>query len=243
MGAEASLLPKIAVRGRSFMALVLAPEAPLDAWLESLDHHMANSAGFFTGRPVIANLAAAAAAGPSTAAEALAAMDARELRLVGIEGIEPALLSGTRWARLPALGQGHDLRRSLRTDRPVEVPAAPEPSPPPRPLSPSLLIEGPIRSGQSVLFEEGDVTVVGSVASGAEVIAGGSIHVYGALRGRAIAGVREAGEARIFCQRLEAELVAVDHLYRTAENWGPGLHGSAVQIRRENRSLHLSPLA
>ncbi len=117
----------------------------------------------------------------------------------------------------------------------------PQPAEPPAPL-PSLLIDRPIRSGQSILFEDGDVIVVGSIASGAEVMAGGSVHVYGALRGRALAGVRGFGQARIFCRRLEAEMVAIDHLYRTAEHWGAGLHGAAVQIRREQKSLLLSPL-
>jgi septum site-determining protein MinC len=99
-----------------------------------------------------------------------------------------------------------------------------------------------VRSGQSVVFEEGDVTVVGAVASGAEVIAGGSIHVYGALRGRAIAGLKSGQAARIFCSRLEAELVGVDRLYRTAEHWGADLQGRAVQVRCDRRELRLSAL-
>ena len=74
----------------------------------------------------------------------------------------------------------------------------------------SLMIEDPVRSGQSVVFIEGDVTVLGSVGSGAEIIAGGSIHVYGALRGRALAGVTGNARARIFCHRVEAELLAID---------------------------------
>ncbi len=100
-----------------------------------------------------------------------------------------------------------------------------------------------MRSGQSIIFEHGDVTVIGPIASGAEVIAGGSIHVYGALRGRAIAGLRTGEAARIFCRKLEAELVAVDGLYRTAEHWGADLQGCAVQIRRERGVLKLSPFS
>ena len=75
-----------------------------------------------------------------------------------------------------------------------------------------------MRSGQSIVFEQGDVTIVGSVASGAEVIAGGSIHVYGALRGRAIAGLTGNNRARIFCRKLEAELLAIDGVYQTADD-------------------------
>ena len=67
-----------------------------------------------------------------------------------------------------------------------------------------------MRSGQSVVFMEGDITVLGSVGSGAEIIAGGSIHVYGALRGRALAGATGDARARIFCHSVEAELLAID---------------------------------
>ena len=67
---------------------------------------------------------------------------------------------------------------------------------------PTMLVNGPVRSGQTVTFEEGDLIIVGSVASGAEIVAGGSIHIYGALRGRAYAGISDQLGARIFCQKL-----------------------------------------
>ena len=75
-----------------------------------------------------------------------------------------------------------------------------------------------MRSGQSVIFTEGDVTVLGSVGSGAEIVAGGSIHVYGTLRGRALAGATGNARARIFCHRIEAELLAINSYYRTADD-------------------------
>ena len=81
----------------------------------------------------------------------------------------------------------------------------------------SLLLDSPVRSGQSIVFPEGDVTVLGSVGSGAEIVAGGSIHVYGTLRGRAMAGVNGNSSARIYCQKIEAELLAIDGYYQTAE--------------------------
>jgi len=76
-----------------------------------------------------------------------------------------------------------------------------------------------VRSGQSVIFPEGDVTVLGSVGSGAEIVAGGSIHIYGTLRGRAMAGVNGNPAARIYCQKIEAELLAIDGYYRRPKNW------------------------
>lgn len=242
-------LPTIQVRGRSFMALIVSPEAPLAGWLTALDQHMRRAADFFAERPVIANLAVLDVGADSAAAlDALDALAARNLRLIGVEGIDPALLVATRWARLPTILNGHDSARDMARDvngareaagRGVDRPPVAAPAPPP-PSPPSLVIDRPVRSGQSVIFEHGDVTVIGPIASGAEVIAGGSIHVYGALRGRAIAGLRTGEAARIFCRRLEAELVAVDGLYRTAEHWGAELHGRAVQVQRDHGVLKLS---
>ena len=102
----------------------------------------------------------------------------------------------------------------------------------------SLLIEGPIRSGQSIIFEKGDVTVLGSVSPGAEIVAGGSIHVYGALRGRAMAGATGNSRARIF----EAELVSVDGYYRTAEQTDASLRNRATQCWRQDRVLLIAAL-
>ena len=106
----------------------------------------------------------------------------------------------------------------------------------------SLLIEAPIRSGQSVIFPNGDITVLGSVASGAEVVAGGSIHIYGALRGRALAGSMGNARARIFCSRNEAELVSIDGYYRTAEEMDASLRSRATQCWLENRVLAIAAL-
>ncbi|HLZ85172.1 MAG TPA: septum site-determining protein MinC [Caulobacteraceae bacterium] len=231
MSAETLSPPTILIRGRSVMALVVAPEWPLEDWLEALDEQMGRTASLFGHRPVVVHLGAApeGGRGPEYALDALLA---RNLRVIGVDGLDPARLAGTRWARLPIIPQG---RETILQSDPA---AAAKPPPPP----PSLLVERPVRSGQAIVFEQGDVTIIGPVASGAEVIAGGSIHVYGALRGRAIAGVMTGGEARIFCRRMEAELVAVDGLYRMAEHWGQDLHGHAVQIRRDQGTLALSAL-
>jgi septum site-determining protein MinC len=248
---ETLKLPKILIRGRSFMALIVAPEAPLEPWLAALDEHMSRSAGFFADRPIIANLAAIDD-GSRNLGAVLDALASRDLRIVGLEGVDPALLSGTGWERLPKLLQGREMRTQAMVDREVVVPGAAEPEPAavavavaeePKVARPaSLLIDRPVRSGQSIVFEDGDIIVVGSVSSGAELIAGGSIHVYGSLRGRAIAGIRTGGAARIFCQKLMAELVAVDGIYDMAEHWGDKRHGCAVQIQLDTDRLKISPL-
>ena len=238
-------LPKIRVRGRSFMALVIAPEPPFGQWFAALDQQMQSAAGFFSDRPVVADLAAVLEdVGPEAVMVALDGLESRGLKVIGVEGVRPTLLAGTRWGQLPTNLHGRDVAREPSVD--LAVAAVAEPSGatpgPASPSAPSLLIDRPVRSGQSVVFEEGDVIIVGPVASGAEVIAGGSIHVYGALRGRAIAGLRTGRGARIFCRKLEAELVGVDQLYRTAEHWGADLHGRAVQVRCDRGALRLLAL-
>jgi septum site-determining protein MinC len=105
---------------------------------------------------------------------------------------------------------------------------------------PSLLVDSPVRSGQSI-FHEGDVTIVGSVSSGAEIVATGSIHIYGTLRGRVLAGADGNPGARIFCRRLEAELIAIDGYYRMADDIGP-LVGKSIQAWLEGGALTIKPL-
>ena len=99
-----------------------------------------------------------------------------------------------------------------------------------------------MRSGQSVVFIEGDVTVLGSVGSGAEIIAGGSIHVYGALRGRALAGATGNTRARIFCHRVEAELLAINSYYRTADDIEDSLRCRPAQAWLEGDTLQISAM-
>ncbi|MER2267604.1 septum site-determining protein MinC, partial [Methylobacterium oxalidis] len=120
-------------------------------------------------------------------------------------------------------------------------PAPPAPEAPPAPAR-SLILDTPVRSGQAILHLEGDITVMGSVASGAEVIAGGSIHVYGTLRGRAIAGAAGNPQARIYCRRFEPELIAIDGLYRTADDLGPTLRGQAIEARLVEDAIKVTKL-
>jgi septum site-determining protein MinC len=106
-----------------------------------------------------------------------------------------------------------------------------------------MLHDAPLRSGQTLAFLNGDITIVGSVASGAEVLAGGSIHVYGTLRGRAIAGAAGVSDARIFCRRLEAELLAIDGLYMTADAIPDTLRGRAAQARLRGEAIIIEALS
>jgi septum site-determining protein MinC len=133
-------------------------------------------------------------------------------------------------------------RAVSNVEAPAKTTGPQQPAPPPRKEPASLLLDTPVRSGQSVFFPEGDVTVLGSIASGAEVMAGGSIHVYGALRGRALAGAGGNRQARIFCSRIEAELLAVDGYYRTAEEIEASLRGRPAQAWLNGDALIVAAL-
>jgi septum site-determining protein MinC len=220
------------LRGRSYMAFALTPEPPIADWLGELDAWLRGSSGFFAGRPVVLDLSAVTLTS-SAIAHLISELGTRGIRIMGLEGIAaeklgpglPPLVSGGRPAPVEAINS-----RSQ--------PASP---PPVRDGEPtSLLVDSPVRSGQAIFFPNGDVTVLGSVGSGAEVIAGGSIHIYGALRGRAMAGTSGNSKARIFCKRLEAELLAIDGYYRTAEDLDAKLRNKPVQAWLAGETLIIS---
>jgi septum site-determining protein MinC len=220
---------------RSYIAFVLAPQAPLVEWLAHLDNWTRNSPGFFAGRPVVLDLSTVKL-NPTGLRHLLDQLGERGIRVIGLEGADPSQLD----ASLPPLLTGG--RPSERQAAPAAATEQPAPAPTEPEEPSSLLIEEPVRSGQTIVFPGGDVTVLGSVASGSEIIAGGSIHVYGTLRGRAMAGSRGNSQARIFCRKNEAELLAINGYYRTAEEWGADIRSHAVQSWLEDGVLKVAPL-
>ncbi|MGD9740121.1 MAG: septum site-determining protein MinC [Bauldia sp.] len=235
------------LKGKSFLALVLAPEPPLAGWFRELDNLISGSLGFFVARPVILDVSKAISdkAGLRQLLDELAA---RGVRVMGVEGVRPALLDPD----MPPLVNGG--RPAEDVDVPPDEPAAvavpeirtamvtPPPPPPPQVVELGvMLIDRPVRSGESIVFQ-GDVTVVGAVASGAEIVASGSIHVYGPLRGRAIAGWNGNQRARIFCRRMEAELIAINGLYQTAEDMPAAMRGRPLQAWLDGDSIRLAEL-
>jgi septum site-determining protein MinC len=206
--------------GRSYMAFVFTPELPIIEWLTQLDSWLARSPGFFGGRPVVLDLANVQLY-KAGIAHLVACLLERNIRVIGLEGADPSQLG----PELPPVLSG----RPTGTNEIVAL-SPPEQPPTAAPKQPaSLLIDRPVRSGQSIVFPEGDVSVLGSVGSGAEIVAGGSIHIYGTLRGRAMAGHMGNPRARIFCQKIEAELLAINGYYRTAEEIDAALRGRPMQ--------------
>ena len=104
----------------------------------------------------------------------------------------------------------------------------------------SRLITTPIRSGQQVYAQGGDLIIAASVSPGAELLADGNIHVYGTLRGRALAGINGNENARIFCYGLEAELVSIAGQYKVFEEHNE-LHHGPKQLFLRDGQLIISP--
>lgn len=234
----------IRLKGRSYLALTLTPELPFEDWLVRLDDLAARSAGFFLRRPVVLDIEGLDIDRPQLR-EIVGQLGTRNVRIMGIEGARPSLLGSDL---PPAMSGG---RAASDFEEPTAEPAkeadvaesvAPA-APLPAKAIPSIVVTQPVRSGQALFFPDGDVTIIGSVASGAEVVAGGSIHIYGTLRGRAMAGTMGNASARIFCRKLEAELVSIDGYYKTAENLEPDLRGKAVQFWLEGETFKVGSLA
>jgi septum site-determining protein MinC len=120
------------------------------------------------------------------------------------------------------------------------APAKPAPAPKAADSKPGLVQKTPVRSGQQLYAENRDLTVLSTVGAGAEVISDGSIHIYGALRGRALAGARGNTDARIFCREFHAELVAVAGHYKVMEEVPKELRGKAVQIWLDQDQLKIA---
>lgn len=218
---------------RSFVAFALVPQAPLAEWLEGLDRWTENSPGFFAGRPVVLDLNHMEPHAGEIS-DLVAALGERGIRIYAIETDRaealgpdlPPLLSGAKATILDAPkgqgGQGAGAEEMPQTT--------------------TLTIDQPVRSGQSIFHPRGDVIVIGSTSSGSEIIAGGSVHVYGTLRGRAFAGATGNSRARIFCRRNEAELLVLDGWYRTADDMHPSTRGTAVQAYLEGGTIRIEPL-
>jgi septum site-determining protein MinC len=222
----------VRMRGRSYVAFVFSPVVPIAGWLEEIDATLARSPGFFAGKPVVLDLSSVDLS-QTAIAHLVTSLEQRNVRILGIEGVDEAHLTSS----MPPLLTGG--RHCILAQNEPKKPA-PEPEPKTKPTS--LLLESPVRSGQSVVFTEGDVTVLGSVGSGAEIVAGGSIHIYGTLRGRAMAGVNGNSAARIYCQKIEAELLAIDGYYQTAEEIDATLRSRPAQAWLEGDVMKIAPL-
>ncbi len=149
---------------------------------------------------------------------------------VGIRNGSPDMQKAASQAGLPVLPESR------------VVNAAKKPPERPEPPTRNRVINHPVRSGQQIYVTGGDLIILGTVSPGAEVLADGNVHVYGSLRGRALAGVKGDAEAWIFCQSLEAELISIAGCYLISEQLDSTERGKPVQIHLAGDRPVIEPL-
>ncbi|MFQ2244074.1 septum site-determining protein MinC [Aeromonas enteropelogenes] len=164
-------------------------------------------------------------------------VESEEFVLVGVTGARSEeMKTAAKAAGLAVMASGKH-RKSEPAPEPVAPVVAPEPEP--APLIPTRVHVGPVRSGQQIYAAGTSLVVLGSVSPGAEVLADDSIHIYGTLRGRAIAGARGNTRARIYCQQLQAELLSIAGTFQLSDALPAGLIQQAVHIRLDNEQLRI----
>ena len=170
-------------------------------------------------------------------------VESEDFVLVGITGArDEAMKTAAKAAGLAVMVSGKSRKAEPEPTPPVPEPkpveAAPVP-PVPAPVEASKVHVGPVRSGQQIYAAGTSLVVLGSVSPGAEVIANDSIHVYGALRGRAIAGAKGNPKARIYCQQLQAELLSIAGTFQLSDALPAGVIQEPVHIRLDNEQLRI----
>jgi septum site-determining protein MinC len=222
------------------LVTVVLHQADVAVLADELQQRLGDTPNFFDDDPVVIDLAPLCEREePLAFAGLVAALRKQRMR--------PALVTGGTAAQMAdALAAG--------------LPAAPAALPPPKARTvevevireverevpvhvPTLIVDKPLRSGQQAYAKGGDLVVQAAVNAGAEVLADGNIHVYGPLRGKAIAGSRGNTEARIFTTCLEPELIAIAGVYRTTETPLPkDVAGKPAQVRLVDGVLVMTPL-
>ena len=216
--------PSLELKGASFTLSVLhINSSDLQAVMTELDHKLAQAPQFFLGAPLVINLSAIQH--DSLNLSALTdLLISRQLVIVGITGATTVLSK-----------QAKDLGLAI-------VKAGKQSSTPPPAPRQTKIVKQNIRSGQQVYAKNGDLIIFGAVGNGAEVIADGSIHIYGALRGKAMAGAAGDTSAVIIAHSLEAELVSIAGQYWLAENLQQHSSDKSGCIRLNGESLIVESL-
>jgi len=213
------------VQGALFTVMVVRAGMLDDpAFEHELGQQIQRSPRFFENAPVVLDLR-----GAEGFAEAAAFVAAKEelhrltLTLIGVQNAQPAQLEAAAKAGLASFAPNATLPRTNPA-------AAATQTPDPPPVTKARLVTEPVRSGTQIYARGGDLIITAAVSAGAEIIADGNIHVYGVLRGRALAGANGDAAARIFCTRLEAELISIAGRYLVSEQLPADAQSSPVRI-------------
>jgi septum site-determining protein MinC len=195
----------------------------------ALRTQIGRSPQFFANAPVVLDLTECGGfAEAADFAELKRLLRGIELAPVGVQNANPAQQRAAAAAGLGIFPATNAQRRGATAAPPGKQPPA---------TTKSLLVTQPVRSGTQLYARGGDLIVLSSVGAGAEIIADGHIHVYGTLRGRAIAGATGDTAARIFVRRLEAELISVAGRYLVSDHIGPEHVGQTAQVMLQDDRL------
>lgn len=229
--------PVLEITGRTTTLLTLRLHGgDAEAVLAALDEQVRQAPSMFAAVPVTLDLSALDAL-PCTRFldDLVQALRARGVMPVALRGDSEAvgeLAAGAGLGVLPLAGDA-----AGGAGKPPATPAAAVARP-----SPTRFVDKPVRSGQQVYAQGGDLVILASVGAGAEVVADGCIHVQGALNGRAIAGAQGDTAARILCQQFNAELVSIAGQYQIGEEWSDRGLGRPAQVYLDGNALIMERL-
>lgn len=227
------------IRGHLYTLLVLRLIEPTDPqFFMLLQKALARAPGFFRYAPVVLDAAALVDRPPPNLAEFARRLRQLQLMPVGIQNGDEV------WSQM-AVKAGLGLLPAT-AGRPTELGAKAQEPQAARASSPrasaTVVVTEPVRAGQQIYAEGGDLIALAPVSPGAEVLADGHVHVYSSLRGRAHAGVGGDDAARIFCHSFEAQLVSVAGRYVVNEEIDERFLGKRIQVRCRDDTIVMEPL-
>ncbi|WP_019589543.1 MULTISPECIES: septum site-determining protein MinC [unclassified Thioalkalivibrio] len=257
MSASPSSVQAMELKGRMLLVSVLRVH---DAEPHNLGHMLAarrdEAPDLMRDMPIVLDLQPVADAGDAALRAVVQQVRAAGFRLIGLQdgeaaqaleaadaaGLPPRLAMGGRGGSGEvALGEGRARREAPSAEAAEESDSAASASAAPVAVhSATRVVDQPVRSGQQVYARGGDLLVTAPVSAGAELLADGHITVLGPLRGRALAGVRGLVSARIFCRRLEAELLSIGGHYRIAEDITEAERGDNRLVTLAGESLNIT---
>ena len=225
----------IELKGSSFtLSVVHLHDAKPEVIRQALEDKIAQAPAFLKHAPIVINVSDLNS--PVNWPQLQKVIVATGLRIVGVSGCHDSELKAEiERAGLPLLTEGKE--KAPRT-APTPVSAAPIATP----VTKTRLIDAPVRSGQRIYAPDCDLIVTSHVSAGAELIADGNIHVYGMMRGRALAGASGAQDAQIFCTHLTAELVSIAGEYWLSDRIPADFYGKAARLRLADNALTIQPL-
>ncbi|WP_336955345.1 septum site-determining protein MinC [Serratia sp. KG1D] len=225
----------IELKGSSFtLSVVHLHNSQPEVIRQALQEKVEQAPAFLKNAPVVINVATLE--GDANWKELQQAVAAAGLRVVGISGCrDERQKRAIARAGLPLLSEGKGQKMAASEPAPAPVVADNAPAK-------TRIISTPVRSGQQIYARNSDLIVTSSVSAGAELIADGNIHVYGMMRGRALAGASGDTQCQIFCTHLAAELVSIAGQYWLSDQIPSDYVGQAVRLSLLDNALTIQPL-